>query len=126
MKISYSTLRKIAEAVIAPDHDPEEAYDDICNAIHPECEKLAQALIDQDGIPDDNCGWDLEGREILLCQPDEGRYIPSVSSDYWEAKASSVDPELAFDDPVEALASGLADLFTHELVADLVPDEDEE
>lgn len=104
-----------------------EFADDFSPLIFPDLVEFFKALIDRDGIPSDYTGYQFPVltfgiAEILLCHLEGGLFYPSVSSDWYEAKISSVDtsdPTIGTTDASEALAMGLDDLLCNLFGADI-------
>jgi len=121
--LDLQAIAKIAEDLKAKGNYTEigEFADDLSPLILPTLTEFFKALITREGIPADYTGYEFPMvpfgvAEVLLCHLEGGRYYPSVSSDWYEAKISSVDtsdPTLGTTDPAEALAMGLDDLLCH-------------
>jgi hypothetical protein len=127
--LDLQAISKIAKDIKAKKtyNEMGEFADDFSPLIFPHLVEFFNALIEKDGIPSDYTGYTFPiipfgVAEILLCHLEEGRYYPSVSSDWYEAKISSVDtsePDLGTKDPSEALAMGFDDLLCNLFGADI-------
>jgi hypothetical protein len=119
--LDIEKFKEIADELLSKEEyaDTGDFADEFSPLILPHLLEYTRKLLKSEGVPDDYYGyaWDLEPygfMEVLLCHLEGGRYYPSVSSDWWEAKISSVDiddPDLGTTDPAEAMAWGLADLL---------------
>ena len=127
--LDLKAIVKIAEDLKAQNeyYDTGDFADDLSPLIFPSLIDFFKALLAKDGIPEDYTGYDFPivpfgVAEVRLCHLEGGRYYPSVSSDWWEAKISSVDTSdttLGTTDPAEALAMGLDDLICNLIGADI-------
>ena len=132
MELDTQELEDIAKELLSK----EEFYHmgDFMDEYHPliwdKVLEFTKSLVEEDGIPEDHTGygWELKPHgemEVLCCQLENGKYYPSVSSPWWEAKISSVDvsdPDLGYDTPAEAFASGIVDLLSNLYGAELSED----
>jgi len=109
------------------EHDSDTI--DILEAIiRPKALAYAREVIRKDGIPKDGEGWAFrpsiltkadQNIEVMLCQTENGGFIPSTCSPAWEAKGNSVDDGCGVKDPAEALAWGLTEAFAYYLAGDI-------
>lgn len=100
------------------EEETSNIVDDIRSTIYDEVLSFAKEFLIREGVPDDYEGWvfalDQENdAEILLVKTKNKKYIPSVSSPCWEAKANCIDEDCAVDTPEEALAWGLSDAIAN-------------
>lgn len=115
-------LRTIAENTIGlvdamEEIDSCELVNEIDAAIFPLVRLYAEEIISSGENP--NYQWVFLGDiEIFLVRVSEGKYLPSVSSPAWEAKANCIDPELAVG-AIDALAWGLSEAVAYKLAEEL-------
>ena len=121
---SIKKLRVIAETVIEGIDMQDEEFDscelinEINSAITPYVREYAEELIASGENPEE--GWVFLGDiDLFLVKISEGKYIPSVVSPEWEAKANSIDPTCAVS-AVDALAWGLSEALAYKLAEELV------
>ena len=115
-----TTLRAIAKkAIVGIDpvdgDDSCEFISNIDSAIFPYVREYSEEIIASGDNPEE--GWVFLGDiEIFLVKNtfSEGKFIPSVVSSEWEAKANSIDPECAVS-AVDALAWGLSEALAYKL-----------
>lgn len=115
-------LRTIAENTIGlvdamEEIESCELINEIDAAIFPSVKLYAEEIIaSMDNL---EYGWVFLGDiEIFLVRVSEGKYLPSVSSPEWEAKANCIDPELAVG-AIDALAWVLSESIAYKLAEEL-------
>lgn len=121
MELDTDQLESIAKDLLSSKefYDTGDFADEYSPLIWDKVLEFTKSLIEEDGILENYTGydWQLEPygeMEVRCCELESGKYYPSVSSSWWEAKISSVDvscPDLGFDTQAEALASGIVDLL---------------
>jgi hypothetical protein len=128
MKLDIDQLESIAKDLLSKNefYDVGDFADEYSPLIWDKVLAFTTSLIEEDGIPEHYTGYGFQTQhgemEVLCCELESGKYYPSVSSPWWEAKISSVDvedPELGFNTPAEALASGIVDLLCNLYGAEL-------
>jgi hypothetical protein len=109
------------------DYDGGEVGD-IEDIIRPAVLAFSREVIRRDGVPPDGEGWAFTPAffrkrdgviEVMLVRSYFDTFIPSTSSQWWEAKANSVDSTLGVKNPAEALAWGLSEAIAYFLAGDI-------
>jgi len=86
---------------------------------YPKLLESAKSFVQGEGALTGGHGWVFQlanpsdSIEVLIVETADRKFIPSVSSDFWEAKANCIDDSLAKDTQAEALAWGLTDALSH-------------
>ena len=130
-RLSRSDVSQILE-LNESNNEGEECDSDavylIGEIIYPAVLAFSREVIRQDGVPPNGEGWAFipdffrkrDGViEVMLVKSYFDTFIPSTSSQCWEAKANSVDSSLGVKNPAVALAWGLGEAITYYLAGDI-------
>jgi hypothetical protein len=93
-----------------PSYQPHDVVDIIANAV----DRFVDDWIDVIGTNFRDT-YKCDTIEIILVECGNG-WLPSVRSRHWDAPASTIDPELAVDNPRDALAWGIIDALTEHVI----------
>lgn len=130
-RLSRSDVSKILK--LNESNKGSEDYDggevgDIEDIIRPAILAFSREVIRRDGVPPNGEGWAFTPAffrkrdgviEVMLVRSYFDTFIPSTSSQCWEAKANSVDSTLGVKNPAEALAWGLGEAVAYYLAGDI-------
>lgn len=126
-RLSRSDVSKILKLNQQSTEDDTNAYE-IEEIIRPAVLAFSREVINQDGVPENGSGWAFTPAffrkrdgviEVMLVRSYLDTFIPSTSSQCWEAKANSVDSSLGVKNPAEALAWGLGEAIAYYLAGDI-------